>query len=105
MGNISNISNNYDQNRYVAETAKTQRTDPLQGQSVEGKSEIRLKDKVSLSKTSKDMQFAEEAVKSAPDIRPEKVNPIKQKIAEGKYKVDAEGIAERMIGIEIDKLV
>ena len=104
MSNISNISNNYDQNRYVTETAKTQRTDPLQGQSVEGKSEIRLKDKVSLSKTSKEMQFAEEAVKSAPDIRPEKVNPIKQKLAEGTYKVDAEGIAERMLGSDSNKL-
>ena len=105
MGNIVNISNKYDQNPYVNGTMKTQRVNSPEGQPAEANGEVRQKDKVSLSKASKDMQLAKEAVSSAPDIRPEKVNPIKQKIAEGKYDVNAEAVAERMIGTHINELI
>lgn len=105
MGNIVNISNKYDQNHYVTGTMKSRRVNSPEGQPAEAKGEIRQKDIVSLSKTSKDMQLAKKAVSSAPDIRPEKVNPIKQKIAEDKYEVNAEAVAEKIIGAHINELI
>ena len=95
MGNIINITNKYDHNVYVTEPTETRR---VEGQIVEQSGDVSKKDKVSLSKASQDMKLAKEAVASAPDIRSENVDPIKQKVVQGKYNVDVEKVAEKMVG-------
>jgi|GEM_PF-1818228 flagellar biosynthesis anti-sigma factor FlgM len=94
MGDIVKITNNYDQKMYVADTNKTQGANAAEGKN----SKLRPKDKVSLSGASKDIQLAKDAASSTPDIRPGKVNPIKQQITEGTYTVNAEAAAEGIIG-------
>ena len=95
MGNNINITNKYDHNVYITEPSETRR---VEGQPVEQRGDVSKKDKVSLSKASQDMKLAKEAVASAPDIRSEKVDPVKQQVVQGKYEVSAEKVAEKMAG-------
>ena len=97
MGNVSNI-NNINQRAYVSETTETRKMDGREDQPVEKKNELTQSDKVSLSKESKDIQLAEESVAAEPDIRAEKVDPIKQKISEGTYEVFRHLFSVHLIG-------
>jgi negative regulator of flagellin synthesis FlgM len=102
MGNVINITNRYDHNVYVTGSTETRR---IEGHFSEEAGEVSKKDKVSLSKASKDMKLAKEAVASAPDIRLDKVEPIKAKVAYGNYSVNAEKVAEKMIGNHVSEFV
>jgi negative regulator of flagellin synthesis FlgM len=102
MGNVINISNKYDHNVYVSGPTEARRPE---GQPAEQAKEVAKQDKVSLSDASKDMKLVKEAVASAPDIRSEKVDPIKQEVASGKYKVNADKVAEKLIGSHVNDFV
>ena len=54
-------------------------------------------EQIAISSRAKDIQKATEAVNAAPDIRIEKVNQIKEQIANGTYKVSSEQLAEKII--------
>ncbi|TSA10913.1 MAG: flagellar biosynthesis anti-sigma factor FlgM [Deltaproteobacteria bacterium] len=54
-------------------------------------------DKVELSAASRDIQKIQEVLENTPDVRAEKVQELKSKIESGQYKVDARGIADKMI--------
>ncbi len=56
-----------------------------------------FKDKVEISQAGKDYQTAKAAVAAAPDIREDKVEAIKQKIASGTYDVSGEKLADKLI--------
>ncbi|MEK6628578.1 MAG: flagellar biosynthesis anti-sigma factor FlgM [Bdellovibrionota bacterium] len=53
--------------------------------------------KVELSPRVQDIKKIKEAAKNAPDVNADKVAKFKQMIAEGKYKVDAKAVAEKMV--------
>lgn len=55
------------------------------------------KDEFSISGLAKEYQIALKALRSAPDIRTEKVREISRKIESGEYNVSAEDVAERML--------
>ena len=106
MGDIVKITNtNYEQNMYVTSAKKTQGVSPADGRPAAETSEFQSTDKVSLSTASRDIQLAKDAVSEAPDIRPEKVNPIRQRIAEGTYEANAEASAEAFIQNHISEWV
>jgi negative regulator of flagellin synthesis FlgM len=50
-----------------------------------------------MSKAGKEMQVAKQAVKSAPDVRSELTNPIKNKMQNGTYDVSNESFANRLL--------
>ena len=54
-------------------------------------------DQVQISSMGLNIQAAKAAVKSAEDIRFDKVNPIKEAIANGTYNVSAESFAEKLL--------
>ena len=54
-------------------------------------------DQVQISSMGLNIQAAKAAVKSAEDIRFEKVNPIKEAIANGTYNVSAESFADKLL--------
>ena len=54
-------------------------------------------DQVQISSMGLDIQAAKAAVKSADDIRFDKVNPIKEAIANGTYNVSAESFADKLM--------
>lgn len=104
MTNISNVTGKYEQ-AFLNETTDKQRVDtPASTPPEESKAERIQDDKVSLSNASKDMQTAKQAVASSPDIRQEKVNDIKQAVADGRYEIDAGKVAEKMIGAIIHEV-
>ncbi|MDD5934725.1 MAG: flagellar biosynthesis anti-sigma factor FlgM [Clostridiales bacterium] len=58
---------------------------------------VSKRDRVEISQLGKDIQVAKQVVAQAPDIRQDKVNEIKQRMASGKYNVSTEEIADKMI--------
>ena len=54
-------------------------------------------DQVQISSMGLNIQAAKAAVKSAEDIRFDKVNPIKEAIANGTYNVSAESFADKLM--------
>ena len=54
-------------------------------------------DQVQISSMGLNIQAAKAAVKSAEDIRFDKVNPIKDAIANGTYNVSAESFADKLL--------
>lgn len=55
------------------------------------------KDSVEISQVGKDFHIAKQAVSAAPDIRQDKVEEIKQKLASGNYEISLEDLADKMI--------
>jgi len=54
-------------------------------------------DSVELSTEAKIMQEAVKVLETLPDVREEKVEQIKQQIADGTYEIDSKKISEKMI--------
>lgn len=54
-------------------------------------------DSFEISQVGKDYQIAKKAVQNAPDIRDDKVNSIKTKMASGNYNVSVEEVAEKLV--------
>ena len=54
-------------------------------------------EQIAISSKAKDIQKATKAVNTAPDIRIEKVERIKNQIADGSYKVSSEELAEKVL--------
>jgi negative regulator of flagellin synthesis FlgM len=50
-----------------------------------------------ISAKGKEFAKAKAIANEAPDVREEKIAALKARIAEGKYKVDADAIADRMV--------
>jgi negative regulator of flagellin synthesis FlgM len=63
----------------------------------EGPSPADRKDRVSLSPQAKELLNAQRALAAMPDVRAEKVDEIKARIADGSYRIDSEKIAAKMI--------
>ncbi|MGE4297839.1 MAG: flagellar biosynthesis anti-sigma factor FlgM [Desulfovibrionaceae bacterium] len=59
-------------------------------------------DKVSLSPEARLRTEAYKSAQAAPDVRQEKVDAIKAKIANGEYQIDTRKIAEKMLSEEVD---
>ena len=55
-------------------------------------------EKVNLSTTAKDVQALQNAISNLPDVREDKVQALRDQIEKGSYKVDAEKVAEKMVG-------
>jgi negative regulator of flagellin synthesis FlgM len=55
-------------------------------------------DTVEISAESRDLARAQEAVEAAPDVRADKVEQIKQSIADGTYSVPPEALARKLLG-------
>lgn len=62
-------------------------------------------DKFELSKLGKEFQIANKAIAATPDIREDKVNEIKQRMATGTYTVSAEEVAKKMVTQFFDEMI
>ena len=60
---------------------------------------------VILSRASKEMQLAKEAIASAPEIREDKVAAIREKIESGSYQIDNQAVAEKLVNTFIDDIL
>lgn len=62
-------------------------------------------DQVSFSTVGKDMQIAKAALKEVPDVREDRVNALKESIANGTYHVSAEDFADKMLAAFNEKSI
>ncbi len=53
--------------------------------------------KSSISERGKEFSKAKEVAANTPDVREEKIAELKKRIAAGKYKVDTEAVADRLV--------
>ena len=60
---------------------------------------------VNLSQASKEAQQIKEIISSEPDIREYKVAALKEKIESGRYKVDHNRVADKLVDAFLDELV
>lgn len=56
-----------------------------------------FRDKLEISQTGKDYQVAKQAVTATPDIREDKMNDIKQRMAAGTYNVNSQEVADKLV--------
>ena len=54
-------------------------------------------EQIALSSKAKSIHQAQEVLKTTPEIRTEKVNRIKKEIAEGRFNIDSEVLAEKIL--------
>jgi anti-sigma28 factor (negative regulator of flagellin synthesis) len=69
-----------------------------------GRGSTRSRNIVYLSHASRDLQIAQEAVIEAPDMRTDRVRPIKIQLSDHTYKIDYDSLAGKIIGSMIDDL-
>ena len=108
MNNISNITQKYERQTLLNETADKQRSESRSNQLMENLNNTEVTprdDKVSLSQASKIMQLAKNAVAESPDIREDKVMTLKKTIADNQYGVAPEKIADAFIGSIISEII
>ena len=55
------------------------------------------KDALVISQTGRDLQIAKQAVAKASDVRMDKVNDIKQRLASGTYNIQANEVADKLV--------
>ena len=99
---ISESNANYGRQLYMKEVSEA--TPAKQGEQAKGQ-ERSTGDKVTLSRDSRDMQIARDAVMNTPDIRTEKVEELRNEVKAGRYVVSADKVADKMIASAIDEYV
>ncbi|MGN0154383.1 MAG: flagellar biosynthesis anti-sigma factor FlgM [Lachnospiraceae bacterium] len=62
-------------------------------------------DQVSFSTVGKDMQIAKTALSSVPDVREDRVQALKESIANGTYQVSAESFADKLLAAFDEKSI
>jgi negative regulator of flagellin synthesis FlgM len=62
-------------------------------------------DNVQLSERSHEFVRIKEAVEAAPEIRQDKVDAVKARLAEGSYEVDSEEVADRILTSSLQEIV
>lgn len=107
--------NKIGQNLNLVDGAKTDKADAARtksGVSVDAKADAVSKSglasndstRIELSPKAQEAKRIKELAKSAPDVDMEKVEKFRKMIDEGKYKVDAKAVADRMIDQELEIL-
>ena len=95
---ITDIPVNYSQQKMIKEAAEVKEGDLKADQSSDAVQKTADEGViVKLSKTSKDLQIAIDAVNKAPDVRDDKVAQLKSEVEEGRYTIDADKIAAKII--------
>ena len=61
-------------------------------------SAVKSGDRVSFSPQARELIQAQRALANLPDVREDKVAELKARLDEGRYRIDVEGIAAKMIG-------
>ena len=101
---------NYEISRQLPKTTQNTSEDvkeksPSDEQKVEEKDRSGQDTIVNLSPTLKEAQTVREIITSEPEIREDKVAELKEKIESGKYKVDHDAVADKLVGTFIDEIL
>jgi len=99
---ISESNANYGRQLYMREVSEA--NPAKQGGQAKGQ-ERAVGDRVTLSRDSRDMQIARDAMMSTPDIRTEKVEELRNEVKDGRYAVPADKVADKIIASAINEYV
>lgn len=99
---ISESNANYGRQLYMREVSESSKAN--QGSQAKAQ-EHSSGDRVTLSRDSRDMQIARDAIMNTPDIRTEKVEELRNEVKEGRYIVSADKVADKIIASAIDEYV
>ena len=80
----------------IAKLARLQRAHATESRP-DSQSPVNKADCVTLSPQARELLSAQQKLAEIPDVREEKVQEIKTRIANGSYRVDSEEIADKMI--------
>jgi len=70
----------------------------------EGKDRLDQDIVVHLSQASKEAQLINEIISSEPEVREDKVSALRESIKSGKYKIDNEAVADKLVDAFIDDI-
>jgi negative regulator of flagellin synthesis FlgM len=87
---------------YQKKLEKGGQADARRGRAAEDSAKSAGGDKVSLSSEARLRTEAHQAAQAAPDIRWDKVEAIKAKLASGEYEMDNRNIAEKILREDLD---
>lgn len=79
----------------IVPNVRSDRTRDLRGvsQGTEGRVGVRL------SERAEEMRVATRGIRAVPDVRQERIDRIRREVSAGRYVIDAEAIAERMLDL------
>ncbi len=60
---------------------------------------------VNFSRASKEVQLAEKVISAEPDVREDKVSVLRARIESGKYKIDHEEVADKLVDNALDEIL
>lgn len=101
--NVTDANVNLVRQAYVREADKIPEKKPASGKA--DAVVAAPKDKVSLSGSSRDINLAIEAAEAAPDERAEMVKRLKDEVASGSYRVDADEIAGKLVRGGVNEII
>lgn len=100
INNITGLSGNQPQRTTEGTQVQVARTEPTAGQQETGRpSSV---DTVSLTDTAARLRDLENTLAQLPVIDPQRVEDIQRAVANGSFEIDAQRIAEKMLGFEQD---
>ena len=94
-GNELRVKNKAIQDRIKVKGQESAKTGSVSGSSSAKGTQVT--ENIALSSKAKDIQKAHEVVKNSSDIRVDKVNRVKAEIAEGRFHVDSNELAEKIL--------
>ena len=97
---ISNTPQNYINQSYANQAAQTGQTPPPEKTADEGQTG----DSINLSATTRDLQRISAASQTDPPGRAERVAELKSQVQANQYTINAEQVAEKMIGSIMDRI-
>lgn len=101
---IINATGKYERSALINEASRNKKTDTPEKKS-DASTARKTEDRVSLSETSRDAAIAKNAVENTPEIRAERVEELKREVEEGRYQVEPERVAGKMVGTIISEVI
>lgn len=107
--NINNKIISYDISKQLPQstqkaTEQIEAKQPADLKKVEGTERAEQDAIVNLSPALKEVQTIKEIIASEPDVREDKVAELKERIESGKYEIDHQAVADKMVDSFIDEL-
>lgn len=86
-------------------TKQIEAKQPADLKKVEGAEQTAQDTIVNLSPASKEVQTIKEIIASEPDVREDKVAELKERIESGRYEIDHQAVAAKMVDSFIDEIL
>jgi negative regulator of flagellin synthesis FlgM len=101
---ISNSTSDYINQTYTNQAQTTNTQTKADNSATESKTARSQSDSINLSETTKDLQKISQAMDTESSDRTQKVQDLKNQVEAGQYNVNAEQVAEKMIGSVMDAI-